>query len=175
MVSFFFFSFAKCVFFLPFINDYDLDMGLGKTLQSICILAGDHFTRAQKFKETKLPEWAPSPSLVICPPTLTGHWYHEILNFCDNLKPLLYTGGPAERKRLRASLRKHDVIIMSYDIIRNDIEELSSITWNYCILDEGHIIKNGKTKITKAIKTVKSNHRLILSGTPIQVKKKSYT
>lgn len=73
-------------------------------------------------------------------------------------------------KRLRASLRKHDVIIMSYDIIRNDIDELSSITWNYCILDEGHIIKNGKTKITKAIKTVKSNHRLILSGTPIQVK-----
>lgn len=58
---------------------------------------------------------------------------------------------------------------MSYDIIRNDIDELSAITWNYCILDEGHIIKNGKTKITKAIKTVKSNHRLILSGTPIQV------
>ncbi|KAI8080523.1 hypothetical protein BDF21DRAFT_444546 [Thamnidium elegans] len=159
---------------LAFLNKFHLhgilcdDMGLGKTLQSICILAGDHFTRAQKFKETKLPEWAPSPSLVICPPTLTGHWYHEILNFCDNLKPLLYTGGPAERKRLRASLRKHDIIIMSYDIIRNDIEELSSITWNYCILDEGHIIKNGKTKITKAIKTVKSNHRLILSGTPIQ-------
>lgn len=71
--------------------------------------------------------------------------------------------------RLRASIKKHDVIIMSYDIIRNDIEELSTITWNYCILDEGHIIKNGKTKITKAIKTVKSNHRLILSGTPIQV------
>lgn len=59
---------------------------------------------------------------------------------------------------------------MSYDIIRNDIEELEPLYWNYCILDEGHIIKNGKTKITKAIKTLKSNHRLILSGTPIQVK-----
>jgi TATA-binding protein-associated factor len=58
---------------------------------------------------------------------------------------------------------------MSYVISCNDIEELSPITWNYCILDEGHIIKNGKAKITKAIKTVKSNHRLILSGTPIQV------
>jgi TATA-binding protein-associated factor len=75
------------------------DMGLGKTLQSICILAGDHFLRAQKFAETKSPECAPSPSLVICPPTLTGHWYHEILNYCGNLKPLLYTGGPAERRR----------------------------------------------------------------------------
>ncbi|KAF1805764.1 hypothetical protein FB192DRAFT_1276263 [Mucor lusitanicus] len=159
---------------LAFLNKFHLhgilcdDMGLGKTLQSICILAGDHFHRAQKFAETKSPEWAASPSLVICPPTLTGHWFHEIKNYCDNLKPLLYTGGPAERKRLRASILKNDVIIMSYDIIRNDIEELSAITWNYCILDEGHIIKNGRTKITKAIKTVKSNHRLILSGTPIQ-------
>lgn len=68
---------------------------------------------------------------------------------------------------------KYDVIIMSYDIIRNDIDELSAITWNYCILDEGHIIKNGRRKVTKAIKTVKSNHRLILSGTPIQVNIKS--
>lgn len=159
---------------LAFLNKFHLhgilcdDMGLGKTLQSICILAGDHFLRAQKFAETKLPEWAPCPSLVICPPTLTGHWYHEILNYCTNLKPLLYTGGPAERKRLRASIHKYDVVIMSYVISCNDIEELSSLTWNYCILDEGHIIKNGKAKITKAIKTIKSNHRLILSGTPIQ-------
>lgn len=74
-------------------------MGLGKTLQSICILAGNHFQRSQKFAETNLPEWAPCPSLVICPPTLTGHWFHEIKNYCSNLKPLLYTGGPAERKR----------------------------------------------------------------------------
>jgi TATA-binding protein-associated factor len=58
---------------------------------------------------------------------------------------------------------------MSYDIIRNDIEDLAKMAWNYCILDEGHIIKNGKTKITKAIKSIRADHRLILSGTPIQV------
>ncbi|KAI9477717.1 MAG: hypothetical protein EXX96DRAFT_567910 [Benjaminiella poitrasii] len=159
---------------LAFLNKFHLhgilcdDMGLGKTLQSICILAGDHFYRAQKFAETKNPEFVAIPSLVICPPTLTGHWYHEIKNYCDNLKPLLYTGGPAERKKLRSLIPKNDIIIMSYDIIRNDIDELSSVAWNYCILDEGHIIKNGKTKITKAIKSLQSNHRLILSGTPIQ-------
>lgn len=72
--------------------------------------------------------------------------------------------------RIRASFKNFNVVIMSYDIIRNDIDELEPLLWNYCILDEGHIIKNGKTKITKAIKTLKSNHRLILSGTPIQVK-----
>ncbi|KAG1142215.1 hypothetical protein G6F37_005463 [Rhizopus arrhizus] len=159
---------------LAFLNKFHLhgilcdDMGLGKTLQSICILAGDHHIREEKFKETQSPEFAHCPSLVICPPTLTGHWYHEILNYCDNLKPLLYTGGPNERKKIRSSFKNYNVVIMSYDIIRNDIEELEPLYWNYCILDEGHIIKNGKTKITKAIKTLKSNHRLILSGTPIQ-------
>lgn len=71
--------------------------------------------------------------------------------------------------RLRPKIFYHDVVIMSYDILRNDLDELSQIDWNYCILDEGHVIKNGKTKITKAVKTIKANHRLILSGTPIQV------
>ncbi|CAO3616747.1 unnamed protein product [Cunninghamella echinulata] len=159
---------------LAFLNRFHLhgilcdDMGLGKTLQSICILSSDHFLRASRYKATKAPDSVPCPSVVICPPTLTGHWYHEILHYSENLQPLLYTGGPAERKRIRSTMHNADVIIMSYDIIRNDIEELGHMHWNYCILDEGHIIKNGKTKITKAIKSIKSNHRLILSGTPIQ-------
>ncbi|RUS21143.1 hypothetical protein BC937DRAFT_93516 [Endogone sp. FLAS-F59071] len=159
---------------LAFLNKYQLhgilcdDMGLGKTLQSICILASDHHVRSTKYAQTNSPDTIPMPSLVVCPPTLTGHWYHEVLNYTDTLRPLLYTGGPPERKRLRSKIKDHDVIIMSYDIVRNDIEDLSDIHWNYCILDEGHIIKNGKTKITKAVKSVRANHRLILSGTPIQ-------
>ncbi|KAF9286646.1 TATA-binding protein-associated factor mot1 [Linnemannia elongata] len=159
---------------LAFLNKYQLhgilcdDMGLGKTLQSICMLASDQHDRQTKFAETKFPQYAHCPSIVVCPPTLTGHWYHEILQYTDNLKPIMYTGGPAERKKLRASIPKHDVVIMSYDVVRNDIEDLEKIHWNYCILDEGHIIKNGRTKITKAVKMVRANHRVILSGTPIQ-------
>ncbi|KAG0207805.1 TATA-binding protein-associated factor mot1 [Mortierella sp. GBA30] len=159
---------------LAFLNKYQLhgilcdDMGLGKTLQSICMLASDQHDRHTKFTETGYPQYAHCPSLVVCPPTLTGHWYHEILQYTDNLKPMMYTGGPAERKRLRSMIPKHDVVIMSYDVVRNDIEDLEKIFWNYCILDEGHIIKNGRTKITKSVKMVRANHRVILSGTPIQ-------
>ncbi|KAF8977691.1 TATA-binding protein-associated factor mot1 [Entomortierella lignicola] len=159
---------------LSFLNKYQLhgilcdDMGLGKTLQSICMLASDQHDRQVKLRETGFPRYAHCPSLVVCPPTLTGHWYHEILQYTDNLKPIMYTGAPPERKRLRAAIPKYDVVIMSYDVVRNDIEDLEKIHWNYCILDEGHIIKNGKTKITKAVKMVKANHRVILSGTPIQ-------
>lgn len=78
-------------------------------------------------------------------------------------------GPPIERERLRSKVNHSSLIIASYDIVRKDIEFFSSKTWNYCILDEGHIVKNGKTKASKAIKTIVANHRLILSGTPIQV------
>lgn len=45
-------------------------------------------------------------------------------------------------------MKKCNLVIASYDIVRNDIEFFSSVKWNYCILDEGHVIKNGKTKVT---------------------------
>lgn len=161
---------------LAFLNQYKLhgllcdDMGLGKTLQSICILAGDHHDRKLKYKATKKADCAPLPSLVVCPPTLTGHWVFEVEKFTSRkyLSALQYAGPPAERERLRKQVKKHNLIVASYDIVRKDIDFFSSIKWNYCILDEGHVIKNGKTKSSKAIKQLIANHRLILSGTPIQ-------
>ncbi|XP_055637226.1 TATA-binding protein-associated factor 172 [Toxorhynchites rutilus septentrionalis] len=155
---------------LWFLNKYKLhgilcdDMGLGKTLQAICILAGDHHQRSLDPKCAKLP------SLVICPPTLTGHWVYEVEKFLPTrfLRPLHYVGLPVDRERLRHKLGTHNLIVASYEIVRKDIEFFSSVHWNYCVLDEGHIIKNGRTKSSKAIKQLVANHRLILSGTPIQ-------
>ncbi|XP_052814760.1 TATA-binding protein-associated factor 172-like isoform X2 [Mya arenaria] len=161
---------------LGFLSKYKLhgilcdDMGLGKTLQSICIMATDHYRRQVKYKESQSPDSSPIPSIVVCPPTLIGHWVYEIQKFIDEeyLNPLMYAGTPTERQRLQKKSKNHNLIVASYDVVRNDAEFFSSIHWNYCILDEGHIIKNGKTKISKAVKQLKCNHRLILSGTPIQ-------
>lgn len=138
-------------------------MGLGKTLQTVIILAADHFQR-------KTEKLANLPSLVICPPTLTGHWVFEIKKFLHetHLKPLHYYGLPIYRENLRARLSSHNLVVASYDIVRKDVEWFKSVHWNYCVLDEGHIIKNGKTKVSKAIKQLIANNRLILSGTPIQ-------
>lgn len=107
---------------------------------------------------------------MICPPTLTGHWVYEVEKFISReyLNPLHYHGPPVERNKLKTKVKNHNLVVASYDIVRNDVDFFSSIRWNYCILDEGHMIKNGKTKISKAIKQLKANHRLILSGTPIQ-------
>ncbi|OJD15737.1 hypothetical protein AJ78_04035 [Emergomyces pasteurianus Ep9510] len=159
---------------LAFLNRYHLhgilcdDMGLGKTLQTLCIVASDHHMRAEEFARTGAPEARRLPSLIICPPTLSGHWQQEIKQYAPFLSCLVYVGPPAERGRLRDSLDSVDVVITSYDICRNDSDAFLPLNWNYCVLDEGHLIKNPKAKITLAVKRLKSNHRLILSGTPIQ-------
>ncbi|KAJ3741734.1 SNF2 chromatin remodeling protein [Lentinula detonsa] len=159
---------------LAFLAKYQLhgilcdDMGLGKTLQSICILSSKHFERTERYKETNSPDAVHLPSLIICPPTLTGHWYYEILKYADNLKPVMYTGNARERAKLVPKFKSYDIVITSYEVVRNDINNLESMRWLYCILDEGHVIKNAKTKLTKAVKSIQAQHRLILSGTPIQ-------
>lgn len=143
-------------------------MGLGKTLQTICIVASDHHMRAEEFAKSQAPDSRKLPSLIICPPSLSGHWQQEVKQYAPFLKCIAYVGPPPERARLRGELATSDVVVTSYDVSRNDNDVLSTINWNYCVLDEGHLIKNPKAKITLAVKRLMSNHRLILSGTPIQ-------
>lgn len=182
---------------LGFLNKYRLhgivadEMGLGKTLQAICILASDHHFLKKAYEEGQSKN-NPLPSIVICPPTLTGHWLYEVSKFVsqEHLNPIQYSGPPLERNKLKTKIKQSlsqlaknqsgsaftkvktksvfNLVIASYDLVRNDIDFFSTIQWNYCILDEGHVIKNGKTKLAKAIKSLQANHRLILTGTPIQ-------
>lgn len=159
---------------LAFLNKYQLhgilcdDMGLGKTLQTICIVASDHHNRSLRYAESQLDEFRPLPSLIVCPPSLSGHWQHELSTYAPFLQSALYVGPPSERKLQQGNLMATDVVITTYDIVRNDVEFFAKKNFNYCVLDEGHIIKNSKAKLTQSVKLVKANHRLILSGTPIQ-------
>ncbi|TVY23493.1 putative helicase [Lachnellula hyalina] len=159
---------------LNFLNKYHLhgilcdDMGLGKTLQTLCIVASDHHLRAEEFAKTGATDVRRLPSLIVCPPTLSGHWQQEIKTYAPFLSCTAYVGPPADRARLRDQLDKTDIIITSYDICRNDADVLTPLNWNYLVLDEGHLIKNPRAKVTLAVKRLLSNHRLILSGTPIQ-------
>ncbi|OBT99665.1 TATA-binding protein-associated factor mot1 [Pseudogymnoascus verrucosus] len=159
---------------LNFLNKYHLhgilcdDMGLGKTLQTLCMVASDHHLRAEEFKKTGALELRKMPTLIVCPPTLSGHWQQEIRTYAPFLTCTAYVGPPNERSKVRDQLDKTDVVITSYDICRNDAEVLAPINWNYLVLDEGHLIKNPRAKVTIAVKRLLSNHRLILSGTPIQ-------
>ncbi|CCF58239.1 hypothetical protein KAFR_0E00850 [Kazachstania africana CBS 2517] len=159
---------------LAFLNKYQLhgilcdDMGLGKTLQTICVIASDQYLRQEDYKNTKSVETRPLPSLIICPPSLTGHWENEFEQYSPFLKTIVYAGGPSSRIPLRDKLDSADIVITSYDVTRHDLNVLVKYDYNYCVLDEGHIIKNAQSKLAKAVKQIHANHRLILTGTPIQ-------
>ena len=139
------------------------DMGLGKTLQSTCILAATTVER----KKAGLKQL---PHLVICPTTLVSHWAYEIGLYVDAdvLRPLEYQGSPPDRLALQKHFGKYDIVIMSYESVRADFESLNKFDWCYCVLDEGHAIRNPKSRVTQAVKKVRAEHRLLLSGTPIQ-------
>ena len=139
------------------------DMGLGKTLQSTCILAATTVERKRDGLKNL-------PHLVICPTTLVSHWAYEIGLYVepDVLRPLEYQGSPPERLALQQKFSKYDIVIMSYESLRSDFDSLDRFDWCYCVLDEGHAIRNPKSRVTQAVNKVRAEHRLLLSGTPIQ-------
>ena len=132
------------------------DMGLGKTVQTLTLL--------QKAKEKNKKE----TSLVICPTTVVFNWEKEIEKFAPNLKYMSLSGS--DRKEKFKDIEDYDVVITSYALIRRDIEELKKIKFRYVILDESQNIKNAQSQTAKSCKMLNSNHRLALSGTPIENK-----
>lgn len=159
---------------LHFLNKYNLhgilcdDMGLGKTLQTICIVASDHHNRMERHKIEPLPETRRLPSLVVCPPLVMGHWEQEVKQYAPFLSVAVYAGLPMVRAPLRVHFDTADVVVTLYDVVRNDIDFISEKNFNYAVLDEGHIIKNAHSKLSRAVKRIQAFHRLILTGTPIQ-------
>ena len=125
--------------------------------QSICIIAADHHERRTEYEAKKPADAQPLPSIVVCPSTLTSHWYYEIKKFCDNLKAICYVGPPRVRRALLPELPQNDVIIVSYDVLRNDVQYFEPFQYNYCVLDEGHIIRGPHTKMTKVRRRVKAS------------------
>jgi TATA-binding protein-associated factor len=112
----------------------------------------------------------PLPTLIVCPATLVGHWPYEITKFVGEevLRPLQYHGTATDRAALQNTVSSYNVVVMSYEALRSDSDWASSIKWNYCVLDEGHMIRNPTSKVAQACRRIDARHRLILTGTPIQ-------
>lgn len=131
------------------------DMGLGKTLQAIVALT-------QHLKQER------HPVLVVCPTSLLYNWQEECHKFNPSLKTLIIDGMPNQRKKLIETVQHYDIVITSYSLLQKDISAYASITFSYIVLDEAQHIKNRGTRNAKSVKMVKAQHRLILSGTPIE-------
>jgi len=132
---------------------------LGKTLQALVAVAISH-TDIQANSDKK--------SLVVCPASVVGHWVNEINRFFPGgalLAPIAYTGtAKARRASWSDCSTRCNVVVTSYSVLRTDVDLLESVLFDYCILDEGHLLKNPKTATAKASRRLKARHRLILTG-----------
>lgn len=144
---------------LRFLSEYKLggcladDMGLGKTVQTLTMLLAEKEANA-------------GPSLLIMPTSLIYNWEMEASKFTPDLKVLNYTGTLRNKDVKR--FEKYDVVLTSYGITRLDCELFQKFYFNYIILDESQVIKNPSSNIAKAVRELKSRHKLVLTGTPLE-------
>ncbi|MCD7746331.1 MAG: DEAD/DEAH box helicase [Lachnospiraceae bacterium] len=135
------------------------EMGLGKTLQTIAALLYDY--------EEKKPG-TEHPSMVVCPASLVYNWQEEFEKFAPDIRVVPVAGGAAARKKAFAAWDTTQVYVISYDLLKRNVAELSGKTFFYVILDEAQYIKNSGAAVSKAVKTLNARHRLALTGTPIE-------
>jgi SNF2 family DNA or RNA helicase len=144
---------------LRFLNEYKLggcladDMGLGKTVQTLTLLQAEKDAGA-------------GTTLLVMPTSLIYNWEREANKFTPGLRILNYTG--TLRNKDISRFEKFDLVLTSYGIARLDIDLLQKFYFNYVILDESQVIKNPTSNIAKAVRELKSRHKLVLTGTPIE-------
>ncbi len=128
------------------------DMGLGKTLQTIVVLADTHA------QHPKGPV-----SLIVAPLSVVHNWAYEIARFAPSLRVHIHH-GPQRSK----TLPDCDIAITSYGTMRSDVEMLRAQPLQYIVLDEAQNIKNPDSKVSKAARVLRAEHRLALTGTPLE-------
>lgn len=128
------------------------DMGLGKTIQTISLLATFYFEKME------------GNTLIVVPKSLIDNWISELSRFAPELSVYAYYG--TERNIEEA--KKNKIILTTYAIARNDIEILQKEKFAFAILDEVQQIKNVQSQSSKAVMLLNAEHRVALSGTPME-------
>ncbi len=158
------------------------DMGLGKTVQVLALLESRRVLRsppkkrstaAKSTKATTKPRRKavaevpkPGPTLVVVPRSLVFNWKQEAQRFAPKLTILEHTG--ASRGETTEHFADHDLVLTTYGTVRRDVAILKDVRFDYVILDEAQAIKNASTQAAKAVRLLQADHRLALSGTPIE-------
>jgi len=135
------------------------EMGLGKTLQALA------FLNSLRSKPNP-PSSIFHPHLIVCPTSLVFNWVAESKKFTPELK-VLALHGP-DRHRLFEQIPASDIVVTSYALIRRDAEKYLDMEFDTVVLDEAQHIKNRQTQNAQAVKAVKSQHRVVLTGTPME-------
>lgn len=129
------------------------DMGLGKTVQTLA-----HFQHEKEQGRLK------KASLIVVPTSLVGNWFEEATKFTPELKVLIFHGST----RHADEFDQYDLVISTYGLIQRDKARFLKYSFYYLILDEAQSIKNARAKTTQIIQQLQGEHRLCLSGTPLE-------
>ena len=132
------------------------DMGVGKTAQVLALLE----TR----RELRAAGERLAPSLVVVPKSLVFNWKEEAKRFTPQLRVLDYTG----LARIGEDFSAYDVVLTTYGTLRRDASHLKDVQFDYVVLDEAQAVKNASTESAKAVRLLRSEYRLALSGTPVE-------
>ncbi|XP_057666138.1 chromodomain-helicase-DNA-binding protein 7 isoform X2 [Diorhabda carinulata] len=145
------------------------EMGLGKTIQSLTFLhaVGDWGVRG--------------PFLVIAPLSTIPNWQREIESWTD-MNVIVYHGSATSRNMLQEyemyhknekgqfikEITKFNILITTFEIIVTDFADLKGFNWRICVIDEAHRLKNRNCKLLEGLRQLTLEHRVLLSGTPLQ-------
>uniref|UniRef100_A0A1A8MD99 Proliferation-associated SNF2-like protein n=3 Tax=Nothobranchius pienaari TaxID=704102 RepID=A0A1A8MD99_9TELE len=139
------------------------EMGLGKTIQCIALIA------------MMLERKVMGPFLVVAPLSTLPNWISEFKRFTPEVSVLLYHGTQPERAKVLKQIRRPQgplgmcpVVVTSFEISMIDRKFLQRIQWKYLIVDEGHRIKNLNCRLVRELKTLPTDNKLLLTGTPLQ-------
>lgn len=132
------------------------DMGLGKTLQVITFLV--------KLQETGA--LGKKGALIIAPASVLLNWQREIIRFAPSLRSRIYHGVDRDAEVILDP--KVEILITTYALARSDAALLKKRSWNTLVIDEAQFIKNSESNQAKAIKSLRADYRIALTGTPVE-------
>ncbi|KAF8357481.1 hypothetical protein PRIPAC_92476, partial [Pristionchus pacificus] len=139
------------------------EMGLGKTIQIVAFLSWLKHTHVR------------GPHLIVVPSSTVENWIAEMKTWCPTLKVITYYGSQEERRDIRHSAKKKkdtvDVLLTTYNMIgskSDDKKFFKTFSINYVIFDEGHMLKNCGTDRYKSLMKIKTQRKILLTGTPLQ-------
>ena len=133
------------------------DMGLGKTMQVLALTAVEH------------RDGRTGPTLVVAPLTLVATWAREAATFAPDLRVHVHHGPGRERGSEAAQrMAGADLVLTSYGTAARDAELLAGVPWRRLVADEAQTVKNPSTAVSRAIRTIPAEHRIALTGTPVE-------
>jgi SNF2 family DNA or RNA helicase len=133
------------------------DMGLGKTVQTLA-----HLQREREKGETR-------PALLICPTSVVTNWRKEAERFTPDLPVLVHHGSSRQQKKdFVNTVRNQGLVISTFGLLQRDLPFFQEVFWGSLILDEAQNIKNPETKQSKAARNISAEHRIALTGTPVE-------